>query len=402
MRTSGMEHVEVTLAVPTSAIAEVLVQLCHEWFGATLRAVVLTGSLARNEISITDRDGQTILLSDAEAMVVLRDSAALPSRNATRALCSLVERQLALRAIGVHVSLSVVYAAYLRRLPPHIYSYELRTCGIVLFGEPAILNEITGFTASDLEPEDAWRLLSNRLVEQMGTSEDYAGCSDADNDNDTALRYRTIKLCLDLASSLLVFSGRFEAGYRARLHCVEQLALSPEAHRLPIPIHEFLPLLRLCTTAKLQAEAAVDFASGFSDQVTRWAWQAWRWELQQITGRDPDTAAKQMICRLGWSHGGNRLMRGWLYAARRNGWLHSMRFWPKWLALLTSGFTPRHAVYLAAYTWQQERGESGDSTRRTQEAVCKLLPVGRANSTPTDVASQLAWNYQEFVMETRA
>jgi hypothetical protein len=38
------------------------------------------------------------------------------------------------------------------------------------------------------------------------------------------------------------------------------------------------------------------------------------------------------------------------------------------------------------------------------KAVCDLLPVGGATqeATAAEVARQLAWNYKEFVTETRA
>ncbi len=160
--------------------------------------------------------------------MVLHDGAPLPSRQASQSLCrSWPSIALAAHGVQIHVSLSMVHGAYLRRLPPHIYSYELRTCGLVLFGEPAILEEeIPGYAASELSTEDAWRMLSNRLIEQMETVESFGNDSN-DDSNDDARRYRRIKLCLDLASSLLVFCGCFEAGYRARLRRFEEFAARP-------------------------------------------------------------------------------------------------------------------------------------------------------------------------------
>jgi len=391
---------EATLAAPASSIAAALVQLCRESFGGGLRAVVLTGSLARNEASFARKGEQTILLSDAEAIVVLHDGTPLPPRQATQALCGLVERRLAALGIRVHISLSMVHAEYLRRLPPHIFSCELRACGRVLYGDAAMLEQIPRYTAAELSPEDAWRILGNRLVEQMESS--------AEMNIESSPRYRCIKLCLDLASSLLAFSGRFQPGYRNRLTCVERLALTAEASQLPIPIHEFLPLLRLCTTIKLQT-GSDEFANDLTHQVTRWAWQTWLWELQQLSGSGsiacyPATqdAAKEMICRFGRSQGAAKLIRGWLYAARRTGWLRSMRHSPRWLRLLALGLTPRHAVYLAACQWQHARCEE-ISVGASKCIDGSLLPVlHEPMSTAAEAARQLVWNYQEFVTETRS
>ena len=394
---SDTAHIGGPPAALIIPVEEDLVQVCCETFGTALRAVVLTGSLARNEASYRLKEGHAILLSDAEAIVVLRDGAPLPSRQATQSLCGLAEQRLGGRGVRIDVSLSVVHGSYLRRMPPHIYSYELRICGLVLYGEPGILEEIPIYSASDLSREDAWRTLSNRLVEQMEAGAEVGAGN--------ALRYGSIKLCLDLASSLLVFSGRFEAGYRARLGRLEEFALTSGAERLPIPIAEFLALLRVCTTAKLQAEVVAGPGAALAEQVTRWAWQAWLWELERLTGSDRGAGAEEMIRAFGRSLGGERLLRAWLFAVRRAGWLHSASYWTKWLSLFTWKLTPRHAVYLAAYRWRQAQLEENSSgERQPMETVCDLLPVdGTARAaTAAEAARQLVWNYQEFVMETRA
>jgi hypothetical protein len=272
----------------------------------------------------------------------------------------------------------------------------LRACGVVLYGEPGILEQIPHYSGSDLSKEDAWRLLSNRLVEQMEAGpETFSG---------DAMGYRSIKLGLDLASSLLVFCGRFEAGYRARLGCMEEFSLAPEAGQLPLPVEDLLTLVRICTRAKLQAESGCDLGAGFAEQVTGWAWRAWLWELERLTGSTPGAGADEMIRAFGRSLGWRRL-RGWLFAVRRTGWVHSARYWTKWLGLFTGGLTPRHAIYLAAYRWQQARREpSSGKGNRCMESICDLLPVGGAAraATSAEVARQIVWNYQEFVMETRA
>ena len=384
-----VEYTEPALAFP---VEEGLVRACRETFGANLRAVVLTGSLARNEASYVYRDGKAILQSDVEAIVVLHDDAPLPSRQGSRALCQLTGELLAARGVSVEVSFSVVHGAYLRHLPPYIYSYELRSCGMVLFGEPTILSLIPGYSASDLSREDAWRMLSNRLIEQMSTEP-----------SATHVRYRSIKLCLDVASSILVFFGRFDAGYRARLHRMEEFALMPAAQQLPISMEEFMPLVRMSTSAKLQSEVAVDFGHGFEDRVTHLAWQVWRWQLQQLSGNEVGEP-ESMVRAFGRSEGKKRLLRGWLYAVRRIGWLGSARYWPKWFSLFCKGLTPRHAIYLAAYRWHQGCCDKTiNDLPRSLRSVSGLLPVNGSPRAACDgVAAQLVWNYKEFTVETRA
>lgn len=389
-------QLEFTPAALTSCVSDGLAQLCQQSFEASLRAVILTGSMARDEVSYTFKTGQALLLSDVEAIVVLNDNATLPSRQSNATVCKRIEQHLAGRGVLVHVGLSFVHGAYLRNLPPHIYSYELRSCGLVVFGEPAILEEIPAYAASDLTLEDAWRLLSNRLIEQM---EIVGEPGDANQQ-----RYRSIKLCLDLAASLLVFAGQFEAGYCARLQRIEEFALTSEAVRLPFPVHEFLPLLRQCTRAKLHPDAADTLAEGFVEQITGWAWQAWIWQLQRMTGLEGNTDAEEMIRAFGRSQGIKQRLRGWLYVARRTGWFSSAQYWPKWLTLFARKLTPRHAICLAAYRWQESASAATQPIPQPMKYVCELLPVAGAAQpdSPSDVSRQIRWNYYEFVTETRA
>ena len=124
-----------------------------------------------------------------------------------------------------------------------------------------------------------------------------------------------------------------------------------------------------------------------------------------MTGKDASEGAEEMIRAFGRGLGRKSLLRGWLYAMRRAGWLRSSRHWPKWLWLAAGGLTPRHAIYLAAYRWQQARRDATSSdARQEMKAVCDLLPVRGAaqEATAAEVARQLAWNYKEFVTETRA
>ena len=392
---SEIEQIEYTPAALAFPVEQGLVRACRDTFGPTLRAVVLTGSLARNEASYTLCEGRTVLQSDVEAMIVLHDRAALPSRHSSRALCELAQSYLADRGVSVEVSVSVVHSTYLLELPPHIYSYELRSCGVVLYGEQTILSLIPDYSAAELSREDAWRLLNNRLIEQM----DSKGASTA-----AAARYRSVKLCLDLASSLLVFFGRFEAGYRPRLRCMEEVALTPEAQQLPIPIVEFMSLVQLCTSVKLDTETVVDLGDGFEERITGWAWKIWLWELRRMTGSGDSADAERMVRDFGRSQGKKKLLRGWLYAVRRTGWLGSSRYWPKWLPLFVAGLTPRHAIYLAAYRWHEACcGKAISDLPSNLKLVGDLLPVkGTAQPVDCSTTEQLVWNYKEFTVETRA
>jgi hypothetical protein len=390
---SEIAQLEVTPALLASSVGSALAQSCQEAFGASLRAVILTGSMARNEVSYTCAAGQAILLSDVEAIVVLHDASPLPARQRNTTLCGRVKQLLVERGVLVDVSLSIVHVSYLRNLPPHIYSYELHACGLVISGDAATLEEIPNYASSELTMEDAWRLLSNRLIEQIELM--------AEPRDENQLRYRSIKLCLDLATSLLVFFGEFEAGYCARLQRLERLGGTIDAANLPFSMSEFLPLVRQCVTAKLHPDTIVHFGKDFAEQISDWAWQSWRWQLKRMTD-GIDTTPDILIRAFGRRQSLDKLLRGWLHAVRRIGWLSSARYGQKWLSLSAGRLTPRHAIYLAAYEWTQSR--HGLESAQGMSIACDLLPVTKAElpiSGP-NVLRQICWNYHTFVTETRA
>ncbi len=387
-----IEQFEFTAAAIVVCIKERLAKACQESFGSSLRAVAITGSVARDEMSYTCTAGQAFLLSDVEAIIVLHDTESLPSHQRNSGLCKRIEQMLAEMGIHAHVSLSIVHSAYLRKLPAHIYSYELLACGVVVAGETTILEQIPNFTASELDVEDAWRLLSNRLIEQMVIETKVL--------DPRQIQYCSMKLCLDLATSLLVFIGGFQAGYRARLRQVEGAAELFESVRLPFSFDEFLPLLRHCTDAKLHSESAIGLSDGDAEKITELAWLSWNWQLQRMTGLESDASLTQAIRALGREQGITNRLRGWFYVVRRAGWISSARLWPKWAALFAQGLTPRYAIYLAAYLWQCKN----DHTPERLKMILGLLPVAdelQADSS-SEIARQIYNNYQEFVTETRA
>lgn len=387
-----VDKIEFTPPALAYPVSKGLVSACRQVFGKTLQAVVLTGSLARNEASYVLHEGKAILRSDVEALVVLHEEAGLPSRAAQLALCHLAEANLSAHGVHVEVSFSVVHPGYLRALPPHIYSYELRCCGLVLWGDPEVLYLIPGYSVAQLSREDAWRILSNRLLEQM--------CAAAAPEERELARYRSVKLCLDLASSLLVFFGRFEAGYRARLHRMESVAQSPEAAVLPFAIEAYMPLLRQCVAVKLDSSCSDEFGENFEATISTWAWQLWEWELEGLSGCGAECSVEHMLRAFGAQLGHRRLLRGWAYAVRRRGWLASLPYCFRWLGLFAEGLTPRHAIYLALYRWRQLQG----TVAKDFSAVCELLPVcgAQARTGEAALAGEVIHNYKEFAVETRA
>jgi hypothetical protein len=393
------------------AIREALAAVCDNAFGSGLRALVLTGSVARGEETIISTPAGERLLGDVEAMVVLQNTMPLPAAKTVAELCRRIERCLADAGLQTQVSLGVVHGGYLRRLPRHIFSYELKVCGEVIWGDENILALIPFFAATEISREDAWRMLGNRVIEYLRaafaagdgpqllargehvSSSGNAGLSDG-------LHYATVKLCLDLATSLLVFLGRYEPTYGAREEQFKRMARETGG-RLPFPAAEFLHYLRRCTRWKLQPEAEQrERDPGFCFAVLEYARRAWLWELEQLAGAGDD--AELMVRRLAQCQGAAARLRGWAYVLRRRGWWRSAADWPRWLRLARR-YSPRYAIYLAAFQLLQAAGFAGGVTKLTLAGACALLPGGASEPASLEQAvAQLAANYDEFLVGTRA
>ena len=191
-------------------------------YGAGLQALVLTGSMARNEATTVEIDGVRRVLGDAEFLLIFRDSASrLPGNGELSADCARIEAALRDLGIACAIGANRAYPDYLRRMKPHIFGYELKTCGQVLLGDADILSMIPSFSAKDIPCEDGWQLLMNRLIELLKpAAQAPSGTGPLPRD----LHYRTVKLYLDMAASLLIFNGSFEAGYRGRCHRLQEIA----------------------------------------------------------------------------------------------------------------------------------------------------------------------------------
>lgn len=440
------------------AICEATALCCKEEFGGCLRSVVLTGSLARDEATFICEGKGWNLLGDAEFLLVLHGRATLPS-----SLCALRERiesALGQSQIVCHVSLSVTHPDYLLKMRPHIFGYELRTCGQVVCGEPAILSLIPAFSPSDIPLEDGWRLLANRIIELL----EVPACPQVSS-NLSPVPYSVVKLFLDMCTSFLLFQGAYEPTYRrreARLRSLAATATNQDGYPF-FPLHRFAERVTACTDSKLGA-------NGQNGQVASTAWSSmsaisweevsayvrtlWRWELARLieaAGAGGDGGGVPRGCpeelpgagRGGHQasfHGGEgsegellrrwmrlqplgQRLRGWAYVLRRRGWHRSWRQWPRWLRRGWRA-SPRYGVYAAASELFFQLGDlfapdpvPGNAPGDFQKLASWLPMQGTGDNEPGTgdqeqgsasrpawqrLASAIAWNYHEFLEGTRA
>ncbi len=146
-------------------ICEIVGRVCRQEAGDHLRTLLLTGSVARDETTILAHPDGWQVLGDADFIAVFQPHAPLPAAGVVAALTAKCESDLRAAGVLVHVGMAVAHDDYFRRLPAHIFTYELRCCGRIVCGDDNPLELIPQFPASAIDKEDAWRLLANRTIE---------------------------------------------------------------------------------------------------------------------------------------------------------------------------------------------------------------------------------------------
>ena len=386
------------------------VRECERRYGSRLRAVILTGSLAREEATILINDGLCRILGDAEFLLVFKRGARLPAARALDSLAGAVTQSLRERNIGCPVNLAAVRPNYLVGLPAHIFSYELRHAGRVVFGDENILRLVPSFSPAQIEREDAWRLLSNRLIEWLEARSKVAPQT---MEPGIDLSYATVKLWMDSATSLLVFLGQYEPGYAARAERLAVLASGPVTG-LPFPFAQFQAAVAEATSWKLRPQPypADRFGWSFCHEARRFAVRLWSWELARMTGQSPNLPPLALGGTFACRTTRKQRARGWMRVAREAGAFSAWRHRRRWTRLSRGG-SPRHWIYAVAAECairEEEHATSPVSEHPSgawAQTLRGFLPVpgppaaepgGQWHALVRDVAR----NYHEFVERTRA
>ncbi|MGH9533434.1 MAG: hypothetical protein ACRD2E_01095 [Terriglobales bacterium] len=317
--------------------------------GPVAHALVLTGSVARGEATVSRTRSGWRVHGDAEFLVIIPEGVrATPA--ATEVARAAVARALAARAINCPVSLHLASRSYLRRMRPHIFGCELQVHGRVAWGQPDVLNAIPHLALSAIPPEDGWHLLSNRIVEFLeAAAANASGAPDAPD-----LAYTAVKLGVDLGASLLVAAGAFQPSYRSRQRALAAWVRQAAPVTSAIPLAEIVAAVSVCTDWKLEASA---WPPPGSARVVAWlvplAYQLWAWELHRLAGGSPIAATTALAdWRTNWRchaarQGLSVRLRGWLHLWRaRRAW-STPQLWGHW-APMARVASPRLWVYRAA------------------------------------------------------
>ncbi len=165
---------------------------------------------------------QLISLSDMEFLVLCRDNSDLGIvQQALNHQARCLSKWLASRGIECELEFSAVDERYLNRLRPHIFAYELLAHGQTVWGDEGILARAPRFPASAIPLWDAWRMLNNRLLEQLQWAE---VADQRDLKWLESAFYHALKCYLDLATVVLIFEGQYRSCYAERAVAIKEWA----------------------------------------------------------------------------------------------------------------------------------------------------------------------------------
>lgn len=408
------------------AICAAGLDVCRKHFKSSLQAVVLTGSLARDEASFLDAgDGRISVLGDAEFPLFFHRDAPLPTRKHLDDLQHEIEMQLRSSNLVCSIGLTAGYASYLRNLRPHIYAYELRNCGRVIWGQ-RVLSLIPEFAPADIPVEDGWRLLCNRMIEHLGVADSVFHSSEP---LPLDAVYSVVKLSLDMATSFLLFCGLYAPTYQRRCERLRTLAKSGGVEFAPpFSLGEFAELVEWATQCKLAPNSTLVSANrDVWRKAVTFATALWQWELARLSGVKPVVPANSHALMRRWMRKQSFYdrARGWASLLRLSGWSNNISLWPRW-ALRAWWASPRNWIYAATgelflvlpHLAEGNRNGTSIVPLRAGE-IRSWLPLRRPSerkefgtrnngSGPTpldewrDLASDVLWTYSHFLRETRS
>ena len=391
-------------------ICEQIVDECVSSYRAQIRSICITGSLARDEATFRPEGDCVKLLGDADCFLVGHHEMALPSLLEIASLERRIEARCLKLGVTAKVGVGAIAPDFLRHLPPTIATHELQRCGRVVWGDASVLELVPNFPASGIALEDAWRLLCNRVIEQLEYSCDF---SPGSGKLSALLAYSTVKLYLDMATSYLVFLGAYEPTYRERERRLRELASEENsANEFPFSLRAFADRVTWCTNWKLaEQEFGHDRNPEFWQEGIEWARVLWRWEIARMTSLEIGASIPALCERLASQQTAATRLRGWLSLCKRASGYRSWRNWFRWAGLARHG-TPRYLIYQAAAelldrTQRVEASDravvSGTDWREVSKLLPCEIPYGNEINGSTSwriLAAQIFWNYRQFLLGT--
>lgn len=352
------------------------------------QSIVLTGSFARDEGSVLATSNRFRVLGDMEFMVVFPLGVDRgPLQESLDQHAERLKRELSSRGVDCDLEFRAITSEYFRALRPHIFGYELLAHGRTVWGDATFLSAIPKFPRRAIPKWDAWRMLNNRIVEQL---EWIGQITSYSPDKLLYIYYQLIKCHIDLATSLLVFAERYEDTYAARSRAFAEWAAEEDSHKEVKFLRLLAQRVTACTAFKLNPNSAAiplsvrvsaldhedfrgDLRQALIDLVPL-VRETWRWEAEALAhnANSPElTDASLQSAVLRMQPMGEKC-RGWAKLLNMPTVRQEPGFWGRFVRLAFQG-SPRYLVYgVAAQLFFQ-------------------LPSALSNGGATDAAADLDW-----------
>lgn len=352
-------------------------RLCAAAVRESACAIILTGSMSRGEATLRRNGMGWDVLGDVTLLMVFDRPTKLCSAKLEAEIeCFLLDHGIRCKIVVVASTVSA-----LKHMKPHIYAYELRERGVVVWGDQSALQVMRPFSAADLPIEDGWWLLSNRMIEQLESA------ARADNDQyfNTTVQYRITKLYLAMAACYLLLTGEYKPSYRERATRLLEVAASKDHSSSPIPLQRFALLVSACTHLKLNGTVPEDKSRfpEWCDAVSD-AEAIWRWAVAQMSGSNPCLDRAELLARATKQQHALARAKGWLRTACLQRALlprHAHRW-----ARLGHVASPRYLIYGAASELFFASLERDAVTPQQLERIVEKLPL-----RPDQSERQLTW-----------
>lgn len=376
-----------------ASICDVVSQCCVAAYGNAIRALVLTGSMARGEATFIPHGTGWQVLGDAEFLVIFAQHVSPPT---LLFLHRDINRLLDSAGINCDITINNAAVSYLQNLKPHIFGYELRAKGKVLWGDQQVLSMIPGFPAAQIPWADAWEILCNRIIEYLEAS----SISQNGKDRLQLVEYRTVKLVLDAATSFLVFAGNYVPSYQERSEKLSSLASSGLPINAPFALEPFAQLVAACTFLKLKpADTFAQLSRATNTSAIEHARRLWLWELALLTNSSQGTSREELLTAFARLQPLQQRAVAWLRLLRRRP-VGEWKYLPRWLRQCLIG-SPRLLIYTAAA--KLFFADPGDDFVTTEHLHLfrRLLPLGAVCTiadTWEGAAQEVSRNYRELLV----
>lgn len=352
-------------------------------------AVVLTGSFARGEGSVLRERSCLRVLGDMEFMVFFASGTDLAERQlALNRRAQALREELAAEHVDCEVEFSAVSTNYLRRLRPHIFGYELLNYGRTVWGSEEILKAAPVFSPLAIPLWDAWRMLNNRLLEQLHWPE---SLERGDREALHKLFYQLMKLYLDIGTTLLVFAGHYQGTYAGRANALRGWAAGIRNQAEMQFVQTLAQRVGDCTRYKLSPDAALcplgvrvvgdteELRANLrraSLEVLPLARAAWRWETARLADcrLDPEMQDAALLDAVLRAQSWKEKFRGWAKLALMPAVRGQSGFVRRMFRLLHRG-SPRYLIYCVASNLYFQLPELIAGAQFRSENLENLLPV---------------------------